>query len=124
LQRLSAFGSDRELQLESRPVARLGLDPHTTTVHLHDLLGNRETQAGAALGLSVRAVDLVERLEYPRQLVSGYTGTGVGHAHREVAVLSPGRDAYFAPVRELDRVAYEIEEHLRQALLVAKADRQ
>src|SRR5262249_30055270 len=39
------------------------LDPDAAAVHLHNLLGDGETKPGAALGLGVGAVDLVELLE-------------------------------------------------------------
>ena len=41
-----------------------------------------------------------------------------------MAVRRGGDDAHLAGVGELDGVADEVEEHLREALLVAQADRQ
>ena len=53
-----------------------------------------------------------------------YPWTGVGHGHGEVAVRGRRGDAHLARVGELDGVADEVEKHLGEALLVAKADRQ
>ena len=44
-------------------------------------------------------------------------------ANGEVTIVSGRGDAHLSRVRELDGVADQIEEHLRQALLVADADR-
>ena len=58
------------------------------------------------------------------QLLFGYSRARVGHADGEVAVHRCRRDAHLAGVGELDGVADEVEQHLREALLVAEADRQ
>ena len=60
--RCSARG---KLHLKSCTFAGGRLDPDAALVHLHDLLGDGEAQARAALGLGVGAVDLVELLEDP-----------------------------------------------------------
>src|SRR5690348_15498758 len=51
-------------------------------------------------------------------------GARVGHADVEVAVGRLGSHAHLAGVGELDGVADEVEEHLADALLVAKPDGQ
>ena len=93
-------------------------------MHLDDLLGDGEAEAGSALGLGIGVVDLVELLEDALQLLRRYSWTRVSHGNSEVAVHGRRGDAHFARVGELDGVADEVEEHLGEALLVAQADRQ
>jgi hypothetical protein len=52
--------------------------PDAAAVYLHDLLGDGEPEARAALGLGKRAVDLVELIEDPILLLKRYAGTGIG----------------------------------------------
>src|SRR5262245_15875923 len=73
------LGARGELHLKLRSFARRRLHPDPPTVHLHDLLGDGETEPRAALGLGKRAVDLVELIEDPILLIKGYAGPGVGH---------------------------------------------
>ena len=107
--------------MEGRALTQGRLDPDAATVHLHDLLGDGESEAGAALGLSKGAVDLMELLEDARPLVLGNAGPRIGHADVEVAVDGLGSHADLASVGELDGVANEIEQHLREALFVPEA---
>jgi len=88
-----------------------------------DLLGNGEPQPGAALGLPVGAVDLAELLEDARLVLLGNAGPSVGHTEGEMAVAGGGGDVYLAGIRELNGIADQVEQHLRQALLVAHANR-
>src|SRR5208337_2160406 len=74
-------------------------------------------------GLRVRVVDLVELLEDPRPLVLRNAGTGVDDTHREASVDGIGSHADLASIGEFDRIADEIEQHLRETLLVAEAER-
>ena len=55
------------------------LHPDPAPVHLDDLLGDGEGQAGAVLGLGVRAVHLVVLIENPILLIKRYAGASVGH---------------------------------------------
>src|SRR5262245_64483547 len=93
-------------------------------MHLNDLLGNGEAQARAALGLGKRAVDLMELVKDPTLLIERYAGPGVRHRDSELAIARARGDAHLAGVRELDGVANEVEQHLREALLVSKANRE
>src|SRR5215469_6097023 len=83
---LLKLGASRELHLERRTLAQGRLDPNAPAVHLDDLLGDGEPEAGAALGLGKGAVDLMELLEDARPLVLGNAGPRIGHAHVEVTV--------------------------------------
>jgi hypothetical protein len=86
--------------------------------------GDGQTKAGTALGLGVRAVDLMELLEDPILLIKRYARPGVCHRYSEMAVPCAGGDTDFASVGELDGVANQVEQHLREPLLVAKPNRQ
>ena len=93
-------------------------------MHLHNLLGDGEAQARAALGLGKRAVDLVELLEDPTLLIKGYAGAGVGHRDGEMAIPRARGDAHLAGVGEFDGVPNEVQQHLREALLIPETDGQ
>src|SRR5262249_52977637 len=110
--------------MEGRALTERRLDPDAPTVHLDDLLGDGEPEAGTALGFGVGAVYLVELLEYAGQLIRGDAGASVGNADIEVAIHGLRGNSYFAGVGELDGVADQVEEHLGQALLITEAKRQ
>src|SRR5262245_10178928 len=93
-------------------------------MHLDDLLGDRKPESSATSGLGQRAVDLMELLENANLLLFGNTWPGIGHADVEVAVDCLGTHTHLADVCELDGVPNEVEEHLSEALLVAKPDGQ
>src|SRR5215510_15891494 len=93
-------------------------------MHLDDLLGDGEPEPRAALGLSKGTVDLVELLEDLSLLVKRYARPGVRHRDGEIAVPRARGDADLAGVGELDGIAHEIEQHLREALFVAEANRE
>src|SRR5262245_2488626 len=121
---LPKFGARGNLHLERRALAYGRLDPDATTMHLDDLLGDGEAQTCASLGLSKRAVDLMELFEDVRLLHGRNAGTRVDHSDVEVPVYRFRRDTHLAGVGELDRVTDEVEQHLGQALLVTEANRQ
>src|SRR5262249_28522236 len=109
--------------MESRALAQYGLHPDAAAVHFDDLLGNGEAKASTAFGLRIRVIDLMELLENARPLLFRDSRAGVHDADREVSIDSLGGDADLTGIGELDCVANEIEQHLREALLIAKADR-
>ena len=57
------FGARGKLYLEGRALPEYRFDPNAATMHLHDLLGDREPEPSATSGLGQRAVDLMELLE-------------------------------------------------------------
>jgi hypothetical protein len=93
-------------------------------MHLHDLLGDGEPEAGASLGLSVGTVDLMELVKNARLMFHGNAWPRIRHADVEVAVDCLGGHAHLASVGELDGVAHEVEKHLGETLLVAEASGQ
>ena len=56
------------------PLPSVEFDPDAAAMHLDDLLGDGEPEPGAALGLGVGAVDLMELLEDARLLFGGMPG--------------------------------------------------
>ena len=110
--------------MEGRSLPQRRFNPNAPAVHLDDLLGDGETEARTALGLGVGTVDLMELLENARLMFHGNAWPRIGHAHVEVAVDRLGSHAHLAGVGELDGVAYEVEEDLREALLIAKTNGQ
>src|SRR5215475_6718263 len=121
---LPKFGTRWELHLKRRPFARRRLHPDAAPMHLHDLLGDSEAEARAAFGLGKGTVDLVELIEDLMLLVEWYARPGVCHRDGEMAVACARGDADFAGVGELDGIANEVEQHLREALLVPQANRE
>ena len=90
-------------------------------MHFHDLLGDGQPEASAALGLCVRAVDLVELVKDAGLVLLGNAWPCIGHADVEAAVDRLCSHAHLARVGELDGVADEVEEHLGEALLISEA---
>src|SRR5215467_7758237 len=66
----------------------------------------------------------MELIENPIPLIEWYAGPGVRHGDGEMAIPRACCDAHLAGVGELDGVANEIEQHLREALFVAEANRE
>ncbi len=88
-------------------------------MRLHNVLHDRQAEAGAALVPRTRHVDPVEALEDPVEGLAGNAGTIIGHpqfcpAQRHVSVSSHPHRTSRATV--LDRVVDEIEEHLLKAV--------
>ena len=69
-------------------------------------------------------VDLVEFLEHLVPLFGRDARPGIADRDGEGAVPEACHDADLSLIRELDGVADEVEQHLRQPLLVAEAMRQ
>src|SRR5262247_1965696 len=120
---LSELGARGKLHLEGRALAQRRLHPDATTMHLHDLLGDREPEPSATSGLGQRAVDLMELLENARALLLRDAWASIRHADVEVTVHGFGGDAHLARVGELDGVADEVKQYLREALLIPEANR-
>jgi hypothetical protein len=83
-----------------------------------DLIGDGKAETGSALDLGIGAVDLMELLECALELVKRYSRTGVSNTDGKLTNEGSRGDAHLASVGELDGVAYEIERHLCEALLV------
>jgi hypothetical protein len=57
--------------MKDRSSTQRRLDPDAPAVHLHDLLGDGETETGAALCLGIGTVDLVELSKMCRLMFRG-----------------------------------------------------
>ena len=66
------------LEGERRARSDGGLDPDATAVHLHNPLGDRQTQSSSAFGLRRRAVALLELFEYLLPIFLAYPRARVG----------------------------------------------
>src|SRR6516165_10202536 len=106
-----------------RALARLRLDPNPAAVHLNDALRYSEPQTSAAFLTRDRIVGLLELLKQLGLIGSGDAGSSVPHRYIERAIISFGLDSDFAGIGELNRVADEIDQHLRQAAAVTVARR-
>jgi hypothetical protein len=118
----SCAGVHGNLQIERRTLPYCRLDPDTAAMYLHDLFGNGEPKTSSTLGLRVRAVDLVELLENSRLMLLGDAGPGISYTDVEVPVHHLCRHLHLTHVGELDGVAYEVKEDLREALLITDTD--
>ena len=66
----------------------------------------------------------MELIEDACLLLLGNAGARVRHADVEVTVDRLGSYAHLAGIGELDGVADEVEQHLREALFVSEANRE
>ena len=66
----------------------------------------------------------MELLENLNLLSDRYSRPGIAHRDVERAVQGRGADRNLAPIGELDGIAHKVEQHLRDAPLVAAADRE
>ena len=92
-------------------------------MHLHNLFGDGKPEAGPALGLGVGAVDLVELCEDARLLLWRNARSRIAYADGEATVRRHRTYAHLTGVREFQRIADQIEQHLPQTLLIPKPQR-
>src|SRR5262245_60503893 len=119
---LAELSASRQLHLEGRALAECRLHPNAAAMHLDDLLGDGEPEARATLGLGKRAVDLVELIKNAGLLLLRDSWPRVRHADGEMPICRRRGDTDLAGVGELNGVANEVEQHLREALFVAEAN--
>ena len=87
-------------------------------MHFDDPSCDREPKARAALGLGDRAVHLLELIEDLCLVRLGDAGAGVADRERIDIFVGRHLDRDLAPIGELDRVADQVEENLREPALV------
>src|SRR2546430_628140 len=80
LQRFDAFRGERDREVERRAVPDGALHPDLASVHLHDLLNDREAKASPGNRLRGAAADAPEALEHMRDLVLRDTDSRVADA--------------------------------------------
>src|SRR6516165_8645314 len=93
-------------------------------MHLNYALRYSQPQASATFLLGDGIVGLLKLLKQPRLIVSGDPGAGIADRYTERAIVGFGLDGDFAGIGELNGVADEIDQHLRQTAAVAVARRQ
>ena len=93
-------------------------------MHFDDALGDRETEAGPALLAGDRAVGLLEFLEDLGLISGGNTGPCIADCDGERSVARLGADRHLTLVGELDRVADQVEQDLREPPSVPVTGRQ
>src|SRR6202022_4343850 len=104
---------------EGRALAQRRLDRDRPALHFDHALGDRQTQPGAALLTRIRIVDLLELAEDPLLVGVGNARPGIAHLEDELAAIGRAADLDLALVGELDRVADEVQQHLREPARVA-----
>src|SRR2546425_12671477 len=108
------FDPHRQCETERRSLARLGFHPDPPAMHLDDALGDRQAEAGSALLARNRAVGLLELLENFGLIGRGNAGPRVAYRNLECSVRCESSDRNFALVGELDGVADQVEQDLRE----------
>src|SRR5258708_5848060 len=93
-------------------------------MHFDEALCDSKTEAGAALAPRARVVDLLELLKDARMVRLRDPGPSVPDADLEHAVQYHRRHDDGAMVGELDGIAEEVDEHLRDPTLVAVSGRE
>jgi len=73
-----------------------------------DLLRDGEPEAGPALGLGIRAVNLMKLPEDAGLMLFGNARACVRHTDGEVTIHAGGVHAHFSGIRELDGIAHQI----------------
>src|SRR5690242_13511283 len=87
LQRGRAFGRERDREMERRTMPDGALHPDLASVHLHDLLNDREAEASPGYGLSGATAHAPEALEDVADLLCRDADPGVGDAYQRVPSL-------------------------------------
>src|SRR4029077_14628267 len=125
LQRGRAFGSEGDREVERGAVTDGAFDPDLASVHLHDLLNDREAEASPRYRLRGAAAHAPEALEDVADLLRRDADPGVGDADQGVPALDAagGSDrAGFGP--GLGRAADQVVDDLDQSVAVARHDGQ
>src|SRR2546430_10016538 len=125
LQGFDAFRGERDREVERRAMPDRALHPDLASVHLHDLLNDREAKASPGNRLRRAAAYAPEALEHVADLLGRDADAGVGHAHQGVAAIDATRHGDYAAFRRvLDGVVDQVADHLDQPVAIARHDRQ
>src|SRR5271166_1059704 len=115
----------RNGEMEGGTCSRFRLHPHAAAVPFHNLFADRQANAGARILLT--AVQALENNENPVKILRGYANAVIAYAELPGTMLpycgnmNAGR---FLPPPELDGIAEQILEKLRQLRLVGDQCRQ
>src|SRR5712691_8621268 len=101
----------RKAHREAAACTRLAVDVEARLVARDSVLDDGQAQSRAAGFARAAAVDAVEALGQPRQMLRRDAGAGVLDGERRAAVVFPPMDGHFAAWRRVpDRVADEVAE--------------
>ncbi len=104
--------SERQRDADRRSGARLALHVDGAAMQPHQLMHQRKADAGAFHRAAALALDPVEPIEHPRQLVCGNADAGIADQQFRCAVIAGvHRDANAAFQRVLERVRHQVQHH-------------
>src|SRR5262249_21986828 len=109
--------AEREAEPERRPFPLAALRPDRAAMQLDQLLRERQADPGPRLLARRRGPTAVEAVEGAREVVGGDPRTVVADANRRRVPVGCDGDLDMSSLRgELQRVAYEVDEHLLELL--------
>ena len=111
-------GTERDPYPERGPLSDLARDLDRAAVQLHELLHERQADAGALVRAPVRRFDAVKALEQARQLLLGDADTRVSDLEHCVAIVSPQSHGHRPGERELERVREKVQHDLLPHLAI------
>ena len=111
------------MKVNREPTPAFGLDPDGSAMEFHELAGDGEAEACAAVLAVGCAVTLRERFEDPVELLGGDAYSGVDH--RDLKPWSQGLRKYLdgSSRRELEGITDEIEQDLLDPILIGLGKR-
>src|SRR5213080_2604456 len=95
---VGAFGAQGDREVERRAVAQRAFHPDLASVHLHDLLNDREAEASPGNRLRGAAADSPEALEDMADLVGRDADARVGDTDQNEAALGPAGESHSASI--------------------------
>src|SRR5215467_4370483 len=111
-------------EMERRALVLTALRPDAAAVELDEFLADRQPEARAAGAAGDWIVELLERLEEPRQVVFADPDAGVGHTQPDGVRLGHDTDQHPALRGELNRVRQQIEHDLLDLRAVRRQRRE
>ena len=114
----------RNLAPKERALAKLAFDPDLPPHQLDQLPADGQSQSAAAVLAGRRGIDLAERSKQAVLPVGRNADSRIANAEADAGSLPGGADQLgpqcdLPPLRELERVAEQIDEHLPQAFGIA-----
>src|SRR5262245_34146109 len=111
-------------EMEGRALVLTALRPDASAVELDEFLADRQPEARASGAAGDRIVELLKRLEQPRQVVLADPDPGVGDAQPDRVRVCDDADQHPALRGELDRVREQIQQDLLDLRAIGRQRRQ